>query len=202
MLTVENLSLYKNQNKIFDNLGFSLFLGVAMVVTGDNGSGKTSLLSVLAGISKESSGKLLWGEEDLANMRDDFSGDMQFMGHKNFMKEDLTVLQNLEFYTSFYGSQMLIPSALSFFMMEASKDELVKNLSAGMKKKVMLAKMMSCPSTVWIMDEPDSNLDKDAKKLLVGLIKAKIENKGMVIFSSHEPELYDFAALLNMNDFS
>ena len=78
----------------------------------------------------------------------------------------------------------------------------MKNLSAGMKRKVQLAKMMACPSTVWIMDEPDSNLDKDAKKLLAGLIKTKIENKGMVIFSSHEPQLYDFAAPLNMNDFS
>ena len=150
-----------------------------MVVTGKNGSGKTSLLKILAGISKESSGKITWDDVEIDKIRADFGKDMQFIGHKNFMKLDLTVLENLEFYASFYESQMLIPAALNFFKIEDVFDKKVKYLSAGMQKKVMLCKLMICPATLWILDEPDSNLDDESKKLLAGLIRSKTENGGI-----------------------
>ncbi len=199
MLTVENLSLTKNNNEIFSNVGFSLFLGAAMVITGKNGSGKTSLLKILAGISKESSGKITWGEVEIDKMRADFSGDMQYIGHKNFMKDDLTVMENLEFYTSFYDSKVLIPSALNFFKIADLADEKLKNLSKGTRQKVLLCKLMACPSTLWILDEPDANLDESSKRLLAGLIKTKTENQGMVILSSHQPDLYEGAAVYEID---
>ena len=199
MLTIENLSLSKNGINIFSNIGFSLFLGATMVVTGKNGSGKTSLLKILAGISKESSGKITWDGVEIDKIRADFGKDMQFIGHKNFMKLDLTVLENLEFYASFYESEMLIPAALNFFKIEDLFDKKVKYLSAGMQKKVMLCKLMICPATLWILDEPDSNLDDESKKLLAGLIRSKTENGGMVVVASHEPGIYEGGVVYSMS---
>lgn len=170
-----------------------------MVITGKNGSGKTSLLKILAGISKESSGKITWDGVEIDKMRADFTGDMQYVGHKNFMKDDLTVMENLEFYASFYDSKILIPSALNFFKIADLADERVKNLSKGTKQKVLLSKLMACPSTLWILDEPDANLDESSKKLLAGLIKTKTENQGMVILSSHQPDLYEGAAVYEID---
>ncbi len=169
-----------------------------MVVTGKNGSGKTSLLKILAGISKESSGKITWDGVEIDKIRADFGKDMQFIGHKNFMKPDLTVLENLEFYASFYESEMLIPAALNFFKIEDLFDKKVKYLSAGMQKKVMLCKLMICPATLWILDEPDSNLDDESKKLLAGLIRSKTENGGMVMVASHEPGIYEGGVVYEM----
>ena len=203
-MTIENLSLSKNDREIFSNVGFSLFLGAAVIITGKNGSGKTSLLRILAGISKESSGKILWNGQDIAKIRQELNSEMQFIGHKNFLKPDLTVLENLEFYASFYDSKILIPSALNFFKITSLADQKVRGLSAGEMKKVMLCKLMICPATLWILDEPDVNLDKNSKKLLSGLIRAKIENGGMVIVASHEAGIYEESspAILSMDDFN
>lgn len=202
MLSVENLALYKNDKKVFADLGFSLFVGAGLVVVGKNGSGKTSLLKILAGISKESSGKILWDEQNIANFRADFNGDIQFLGHKNFFKNEQTVSQNLSFYAKLSDTQMLVPAALSYFKLEKFADEKVKNLSAGWQKRAILAKLIACPATIWMLDEPTTNLDSEGKKLLRNLLKTKLENQGMAIIATHEPDLFDFMAKINMEDFN
>ena len=98
MLTCEKLTLIRNQKTIFSQLSFSLSTSSALIITGSNGSGKSSLLKVIAGISKPNIGKIFWGEKNVEEMLDDFHGDMQFIGHRNFLKPELTIYQNLEFY--------------------------------------------------------------------------------------------------------
>ena len=85
MLTCDNLTFFKDNNKIFSNLGFSLSTSSALVITGKNGSGKTSLLKIIAGIITPQNGEILWGLRNVKEMRDIFNGDMQFIGHKNFL---------------------------------------------------------------------------------------------------------------------
>ncbi len=201
MLSVENLSFYKNDRKIFADLGFSLFLNAALIVVGKNGSGKTSLLKILAGIFKESSGKILWDDQDISNFRSDFNGDLQFIGHKNFLKQELSAIENLEFYAALTDSQMLVTSALKVFDVEEFAHKKVKELSAGMQKKVMLAKLVCCPATIWILDEPTTNLDNIGKKILCDLIARKLENKGIVIVATHDDEIKKLGAILNMEDY-
>ncbi len=202
MLSVENLALYKNDKKIFANLGFSLFVGAALIVVGKNGSGKTSLLKILASISKESSGKILWSGENIENFRSDFNGDIQFLGHKNFFKNEQTVVQNLSFYAKLTDTPMLVDAALNYFKLEKFADEKIKNLSAGWQKRAMLAKLIACPATIWMLDEPTTNLDNEGKELLKNLLKTKLENQGLAIIATHEPNLFDFGAKINMEDFN
>jgi len=202
MLTVENLSLYKNDKKIFANLGFSLFVGSALIVVGKNGAGKTSLLKIIAGISKESKGNILWDGENIENFRNDFNGDLQFIGHKNFLKPELTVLENIVFYAKLADSEMSVAAAIKFFKLEEKINEKIKNLSAGWQKKVLLAKLLACPATIWILDEPSNNLDEDGKKLLYGLIQTKLENNGVVILSTHDEMFFNLGAKLDINNFN
>ncbi|HLD76908.1 MAG TPA: heme ABC exporter ATP-binding protein CcmA [Rickettsiales bacterium] len=201
MLSVENLGFYRNDQKIFTNLGFSLFLNAALVVVGKNGSGKTSLLKIIAGLFKESSGKILWDEQNITDFRDDFNGDIQFLGHKNFLKQELSVFENLKFYADLTDSKILIPSALKIFDLEEFANKKIKELSNGWQKRVMLAKLVACPATIWILDEPTINLDSQGKKIFCDLVKTKIANQGMAIIATHEPELFDFAAKINMEDY-
>ena len=203
MLTVDNLTFFKNHKKIFGPIGFSISLGAALIVMGKNGSGKTSLLKVLVGISKASAGKILWGGVDVEEMRDDFNGDLQFLGHKNFLKQELTVMENLRFFARLSDAEMLIPSALRYFDLENFSDEKVKKLSAGWQKRVMLAKLICCPATLWFLDEPSNNLDAEGKEKLGALIESKIKSgQGLVVMTTHDEEFLKLGVRLDIGDFN
>ncbi len=202
MLSLENISLYKNDQKIFADVSVSVFLGGCLLITGKNGSGKTSLLKIIAGISKQSTGKILWDQENIQNFRSDFNGDLQFIGHKNFLKPQLTIVENLAFYADLTDSAMLLQSALKFFQLQDKVDIKIKNLSMGWQKRVLLSKLIACPATIWILDEPTTNLDLEGKKLLLTLIESKIDNGGMVLLSSHDEMFFKLGQKLNIEDFA
>ncbi len=160
------------------------------------------MLKILAGISKPTEGEILWGDVNVENFRADFNGDTQFLGHKNFLKPELTVLENLQFYARLADTETVVSSALSFFKLQEFSGEKVKNLSAGWQKRVMLAKLLACPATVWLLDEPSNNLDSDGKKLLHGLIKTRVKEDGLVIIATHDEAFFDLGPKLNLEDYS
>jgi heme exporter protein A len=201
MLTIDNLSFYKDNKKIFSDLSFSLSISSALIITGKNGCGKSSLLKIIAGIYEIQSGRVLWGNENIENFRDDFNGDTQFIGHKNFLKPELTVKENLEFYADLRGTKNAVAPALEFFSLRDLQDSMVKNLSAGWQQRVMLTKLLACPATVWLLDEPSNNLDKDGKEQLHELIKNRIKDRGLVILTSHDEMFFDLGPKLNLEDF-
>lgn len=201
MLTVQNLSLFKDNKKIFTDLGFSVSTGSALIITGRNGCGKSSLLKILAGISVPNSGKILWGGEDVENFRDDFNGDSQFIGHKNFLEPELTVFENLRFYSQLSDTEVALRSGISYFGLNDVADVKIKKLSAGWQRKVILARLLSCPVTVWFLDEPSNNLDKEAKEKLHGLLKTRVKEGGLVIIATHDEDFFDLGPRLNLEDF-
>jgi len=201
MLTIDNLSFYKDNKKIFSELSFSLSISSALIITGKNGCGKSSLLKLIAGIYEIQSGRVLWGNENIENFRDDFNGDTQFIGHKNFLKPELTVKENLEFYADLRGTKNAVAPALEFFSLREFQNSPVKNLSAGWQQRVLLTKLLACPATVWLLDEPSNNLDKDGKEQLHELIKNRIKDRGLVILTSHDEMFFDLGPKLNLEDF-
>ena len=202
MLTVQNLSLFKDDKKIFSDLGFSIGLNSALIIKGRNGCGKSSLLKIIAGIAKPSSGKILWGGEDVENFRADFNGDSQFIGHKNFLEQELTVLENLAFYAKLSDTEIALQSGLSFFGLMNFSDQKVKKLSAGWQKKVMLARLLCCPAAVWFLDEPSNNLDKESGRKLLGLLETRIGEGGLVIIATHDEIFFDLGPRLDLEDFN
>jgi heme exporter protein A len=201
MLTIDNLSFYKDNKKIFSELSFSLSISSALIITGKNGCGKSSLLKLIAGIYEIQSGRVLWGNEDIENFRDDFNGDTQFIGHKNFLKPELTVKENLEFYADLRGTKNAVAPALEFFSLRDLQNSMIKTLSAGWQQRVILTKLLACPATVWLLDEPSNNLDKDGKEQLHELIKNRIKDRGLVILTSHDEMFFDLGPKLNLEDF-
>jgi len=202
MLTVDNLALFKDDKKIFSELGFSISTSSALIIKGKNGVGKSSLLKIIAGISAPTSGKILWGGVDVEELRDDFNGDSQFLGHKNFLKNELTVRENLAFYARLKGTEAALESGISFFDLGKFADEKVKKLSAGWQKRVMLARLLSCPTTVWLLDEPSNNLDLEGRKKLHSLIKSRIKEDGLVIMATHDEMFFDLGVHLDLELFN
>lgn len=201
MLIANNLTLIKDNKKIFANLGFCLSVNSCLIIRGENGSGKTSLLKILAGISKADFGEVLWGEEKIADLADEFGLDSEFIGHKNFLKQELTVRQNIEFYAALNDSLMAVNSAFSFFGISDLADKKVKYLSAGQQKKVMLSKLLACPASVWFLDEPSINLDQNSKEKLHDLIKTRVKEGGLVVMVSHDEMFFDLGVKLDIADF-
>jgi len=201
VLTCNKLTLIKNNKTIFRDLGFALGTGSVLVITGGNGSGKTSLLKIIAGIIKRQAGEILWGDFAVEQIREDFYGDMQFIGHKNFLKQELTVRENIEYYAKLNDSMMAVNSALSFFDLNDISHEQVKNLSAGVQQRIRLSLLLACPATLWLLDEPSTNLDQFYKEKLHGLIKTRIKEQGMVLLATHDEFFFDLGIKINVEDF-
>lgn len=202
MLTIENLSLEIGGKKIFEKLGFSLSTSSAMIIKGRNGSGKSSLLKIIAGILSPDKGKILWGGNNINEFRDDFYGDMQFLGHKNFLKPELTVSENLRFYSLLSDTQAALASALHFFELTHFAKTEVKKLSAGWQQRVILAKLLACPATIWVLDESSNHLDLAGREKLYGLIKTRIKERGLVLMATHDEMFFDLGCVLNVEDFA
>ena len=201
MLTCDKLTLIKNNKTIFQNLGFSLGTSSVLILRGGNGSGKTSLLKTIAGIVKPQVGKIFWSEIDVEKIRDDFNGDMQFIGHKNFLKQELTVRENIEYYAKLNDSMMAVNSALSFFDLIEIAEDKVKNLSAGVQQRIRLSLLLACPATLWLLDEPSTCLDQYYKEKLHGLIKTRIKEQGMVLLATHDEFFFDLGLKINVEDY-
>jgi heme exporter protein A len=201
MLTLDNLTLFKDDKKIFSSLNFSISTSSALIIRGENGSGKTSLLKILATISKPTSGNIFFADHNILDIIDDYRSDIQFIGHKNFLKKELTVRENIKFFADLNQTSEAIDSAINFFALTNYQHQKISKLSAGWQKKVMLAKLLSCIATIWILDEPSNNLDFESRKKLRGLIETRIKDDGLVIISTHDEMFFDLGANLFLKDF-
>jgi heme exporter protein A len=205
MLTLNKINYSKNHQKIICDLGFSAGLNSCITLKGKNGSGKTTLLKIIAGLnevnSKNNNGELLWNNKSINHIKEDFYSDLQYIGHEDSFKSDLTILENLLFYTRINESELLIASAVRYFKLDNFIDIKLHKLSAGMRKKVALAKLLCCPATIWLLDEPTINLDKESRELLFNLVSTRIKENGIVIIATHDDLFKDISAEINLDDF-
>ena len=201
MLTVNNITHHKNQQIIFKNLGFSLGSGSALILYGSNGSGKTTLLKTIAGLCRQNVGEILWNNENVQNFFPEFSADINYIGHKNFLKPKLTVWQNLSFYAGISDTEILLPAAIRYFSLEEVLEKPVYQLSSGWQKKVILAKLLYNPAAIWLLDEPTVNLDRKGKELLFNLVSTRIKDGGMAIIATHDEIFAPLANKIFLEDF-
>jgi heme exporter protein A len=199
MLSCQNLTLEFNNKIVFKNLGFSLVPGSIMILRGGNGSGKTSLLKIIAGLLTVTQGNVLWKSGGEMHAKCPYA--LNYVGHKSAVKATESVIDHLIFWCNLYGTPELLMAAISYFKLGEVADELCGTLSAGMQRRLSLARLVCCFSHVWLLDEPDSHLDLEAKKLLYGLIDVRLSGGGVVIMASHEEPAFQ-SCVLEMGDFA
>jgi len=178
LLTCDNVWIERAGYPLFEGVGFTLLEGAGLTLKGANGAGKTTLLKILAGIIQPSV-----GEVSLQAGKD--ATDILFIGHNNALKLDATVYENLLFWADMRGEPMLLGAAVSHFNLQHLIDTPCRELSAGWRRRVTLAKLMCCPSKLWLLDEPTANLDADGEKMVLNLIKARLGGGGGVIAAMH-----------------
>ena len=200
MLIAQNLSCLRGDRIIFNQLGFCLQEGALLLLKGANGTGKTSLIKILAGLLPVLEGQILWNDTPISDSPD-FKRDLMYIGHKSAVKLEATVEENLSFWAKLYGTEMLMPAALKFYDLTKFKDTPTAQLSAGWQRRVALARLIVAPCKLWLLDEPTNFLDEEAVILTANLIETRVKQGGIVIAASHIMSSGVASHTLMMEDF-
>jgi heme exporter protein A len=187
MLETTALACERGGQRLFSGLGFTLAPGGLLRVRGANGSGKTTLLRTLAGLTRPAAGSVRWlGRE----IDDDCRGEMLFLGHAPAVKDELTVLENLEFSCRIAGleiSQSEIKNALDQAGIARLSGLPAGYLSQGQRRRAALARLaLSMHVPLWLLDEPFAALDDDAIGRLSALCAGHLAAGGMLVLTSHQ----------------
>ncbi|WP_255534613.1 cytochrome c biogenesis heme-transporting ATPase CcmA [Polynucleobacter sp. JS-Polo-80-F4] len=189
MLEARALCCVRGERRLFQDLNLTVSAGECLHVRGENGVGKTSLLRLLTGLSKPEAGEILWGGQSISKDASTYHRELLFLGHRDALKEDLTALENVQLYAALDGVALSDEKALSAlwrFGLRGREHLTVNCLSAGQKRRVLMARMLTRQAKLWILDEPFNALDIHAMQALQGLIGEHIEQSGLVIFTSHQ----------------
>jgi heme exporter protein A len=189
ILSVANLACVRGERRLFSGLGFTLAPGEWLHIQGENGSGKTTLLRALVGLSHPAEGEIRWRGETIRALGEDYRRDMLYLGHYGAVKEELTPLENLKLAAAFDGRRLdereaLV--ALHRFGLKGREDLPVRFLSAGQKRRVLLARLVTRAAVLWVLDEPFTALDVKAVAMLSALIAEHLQQGGMAVLTSHQ----------------
>lgn len=201
-LIAENLSCIRGTKIVFGGVSFSLSDGESLVLTGPNGSGKTSLLRVVAGFIPSLTGQVyLSGAGDEAYIQE----KCHYIGHLNGVKPGLTISENLQFYARYLGDEgraggQNVDAALEAFSLSDICHIPAGLLSAGQKRRVGLARLLAAPRPIWFLDEPSVSLDQASTDMLASIIGDHLRGGGIVVAATHVPLGLDFAKSLDMRE--
>ncbi len=187
-LIIEKLNLNRASQEIVSNISFELSAGEALIVTGENGSGKSTTLRGIAGLMPLNDGSIRLLDETGKQFEGEVREYCHYLGHQNGMKPALTVRENLDFWQKFCGEPDLsIEEALDEVDLAHTIDLPFSYLSAGMKRRVSIARLLVSDRPIWILDEPTAGLDAQSVKMFTELCKNFCEGGGILIAATHLP---------------
>jgi heme exporter protein A len=178
-----NLACSRGGREVFAGLNFNLSAGEALMVTGRNGSGKSSLLRVIAGLVRLSGGRLDLDDDHDATI----SEQSHYLGHQDAVKPSLAVAENLKFWAAFLGAGGPIEGALEAVDLAPLASLPAAYLSAGQRRRLSIARLVAVKRPIWLLDEPTSALDAPSQKRLVELMRSHLATGGMIVAAAHGP---------------
>ncbi len=206
-LIAEDLACRRGERLVFGGLSFRVAHGGALVLSGANGSGKTSLLRLLAGLIAPAAGRLSWGttpiEDDLAGHR----ARLHYVGHQDGVKPGLTPRETLVFWAALHGRTIrcaasALDAALAAFALEPVADWPCRWLSAGQRRRLALARLAATPAPLWLLDEPFSALDHDNQHRLEQAMAAHRAEGGRIVLATHAPIKIGTAVGIDLDAFA
>ncbi|MBI2961331.1 MAG: cytochrome c biogenesis heme-transporting ATPase CcmA [Betaproteobacteria bacterium] len=189
MLEADNLECVRGDRSLFRDLSFRVDGGQCLLVSGLNGSGKTSLLRILCGLLAPMHGTVRWRGQPIRALGDAYRSELSYLGHLSAVKEELSAAENVEVASALAGRSVpaqAARSALAEAGLRRREDLPVRVLSQGQKRRVALARLLLGGSTLWLLDEPVTALDADAVKWLAGEIDRHVARGGVAVLTSHQ----------------
>jgi len=184
-LQADNLTCIRGGRTVFAGLSFAVAGGEALLLTGRNGAGKSSLLRMIAGLVHVASGTLvLTGGEGEATIAE----QAHYLGHQDALKPSLSVSENLAFWVAYLGgARAAVPAALDAVGLRPLAGLPAAYLSAGQRRRLSIARLAAVERPVWLLDEPTSALDAPSQERLAGLMRGHLGKGGLIVAATHGP---------------
>ena len=185
-LIVSDLTCQRGYNELFSNISFELNSGEILKISGANGSGKTSLLKILAGLNSSESGKLSINNNNVGSY--DYQSDIFYLGHLPALSPELHSKENLDYLAQLNNcsSDLEISEALTSVGLKNFEYEYAVNLSAGQKRRIVLSALFMTQAKVWLLDEPFTALDADGINVIETQITNHSDDGGICVLTTHQ----------------
>jgi heme exporter protein A len=186
-LIVDDLSRRFGARWAVARASFTLPAGEALMLTGHNGSGKTTLLRCLATALKPHVGTARWNGLDVWEQRSLCRAQISLYSHASALYEDLSGPDNLTLWARLGGYEPRIDACLAEVGLER-RDEPVRTYSAGMKRRLALARALLKEPALLLLDEPFAALDPEGRALVLDLARARRAQGTTLVLATHLPE--------------
>jgi len=190
MLEAHDLSARRGFTRLFSGLSFKVQAGEALVITGANGTGKTTLLRMLAGLSAPAAGWLCWNSRAVRPFDPHLRQVVAFAGHSPALKDELTAEENLAALVGLSEgavNQAAIASALDAVALSRQRHLPARVLSQGQRRRIGLARLTLVDRLLWLLDEPVTALDAAGTALLARLVGDHLNRGGLAVAATHTP---------------
>ena len=187
LLSIQSLCCERGYRPLFSNLAFDVAATDIIRIAGPNGAGKSTLLNVLAGISSDYEGKILFKGEPLSRVTFEYRQQLCYLGHAKAVKNQLTPTENLQWFCSMYPTRenTRIGDVLEKVGLKLFSEQLCGQLSAGQKQRVALARLLISSAQLWIIDEPFTAIDQEGVKQFEKIIADFAAAGGAVLITTH-----------------
>ncbi|HXI07097.1 MAG: heme ABC exporter ATP-binding protein CcmA [Bradyrhizobium sp.] len=184
-LSGRGVKCVRGGREVFSGLDFETVAGEMLAVVGPNGAGKTSLLRLIAGLLHPAGGSiaLAGGDAELT-----LPEQAHYLGHRDALKPALSVMENLSFWRDFLGGASGDAAAsIARVGLAHATDLPAAFLSAGQRRRLSIARLLSVKRPVWLLDEPTSALDVTGQALFAGIMREHLEGGGLIVAATHAP---------------
>ncbi len=186
-LSVEKVHVWRGDRHVLKGVSLSLRPRELLHVRGPNGTGKTTLLRVVCGLLRPEQGLVSWRGRSISSARLEYQAALAYASHEPALKSDLTALENLRFAVGLKRrvTPVELRASLERTGVAACADLPARVLSAGQRRRVAMARVLAMSASLWLLDEPFTNLDAAGGELISGLLRSHVEQGGAAMVVAH-----------------
>lgn len=189
MLEVRNLACVRGTRRLFKELNFSAQAGELVELRGPNGSGKTSLLRILCGLSAPAAGEVLWQGKSIKSLGEEYSAVIAYLAHQNAVKDELSAIENLRISSAVAGRILKRSEAQGILHRVGLSQQQhlpARVLSAGQRRRLAMTRLLTADAKLWILDEVLTSLDDAAINLSREFITEHLRTGGIAVVATHQ----------------